>query len=484
MLSRALPRTLLRPRGLPSARLPAVYSSRIVTPPTSSRPTSCRTFATPTPRVSPSPERLARQKAAAAGEAEPILPTDANATPLEQTEQPELKLPKDPFEVGNDEPAAGGAGGSGGAGSGGKEPPKSAYISSTDRRRTARARYSGYAALLALLAGTLYLGRALEPEEREAHPDITDDWSDYFARVNARRRDLMAFYNEPPFDKLLPDMIPEYGRPYTLVIALEDLMVHSSWDREHGWRIAKRPGLDYFLAYLFQYYEIVVFTNQPDSMAAPIIQKVDHSPGYIMYPLFRAHTRYVDGKYIKDLKYLNRDLSKVVMLETNPDAWSANPDNTLKLAPWKGDAADRELVALIPFLEYIAALGVDDVRTAIKSYDGTHIPTEFARREELIRAELRKELGARKKNPGPPAWLLAILGLKPSPKKDDGDVKTFMDLARERGQEHYLATQKHLEAHKEELLREQQVAEKEMAEQMKTSLNKIFTEGFPKQPGQ
>jgi import inner membrane translocase subunit TIM50 len=374
----------------------------------------------------------------------------------------------------------GGGGGGGGSGTGTGGLPRSAYISSTDRRRNAMAKYSAYIALLALVGGTLYLGRELEPYEQEAHPTIGPGWIDFFARTRARARDFMDFYNEPPFEKLLPDPVAEYGRPYTLVISLEDLMVHSEWTREHGWRIAKRPGLDYFMAYLFQYFEIIVFTNQPEVMAAPIIQKVDQYPGYIMYPLFRAHTRYVDGKYVKDLNYLNRDLSKVIMLETNPDAWSANPENTVKLPPWKGDASDKELVALIPFLEYIAAMRVADVRKIIRDFEGKHIPTEFSRREEAIRKQLRQELGAKnggRKAKGPPAWVLNMLGMKAKSENDGGDdVKTFMDIVRERGQQSYMETQKHLMEHKDELLDEQKRAEKEMAEQMKTSLSKIFTE--------
>ena len=35
------------------------------------------------------------------------------------------------------------------------------------------------------------------------------------------------------------------------------------FQREHGWRTAKRPGVDYFLAYMSQFYEIVIFTTQP-----------------------------------------------------------------------------------------------------------------------------------------------------------------------------------------------------------------------------
>lgn len=190
-----------------------------------------------------------------------------------------------------------------GAGKGGDGLPKSTYVSSTDRKRERLARLMFAAFIAAVVGSGIYLGRDLSEFEQTIYDTsaVPNGWSmgAMYARVKARVQNVLDFYNEPPFEKLLPDPHPDYSRPYTLVIALEDLCVHSTWDREHGWRIAKRPGLDYLLAYMFQYYEIVVFTNQHDQIAAPIIQKMDQYPGYIMYPLFRSHTRYKDGKYIK-----------------------------------------------------------------------------------------------------------------------------------------------------------------------------------------
>ena len=76
---------------------------------------------------------------------------------------------------------------------------------------------------------------------------------------------------------------PPHQKPYTLLLSLDDLLVTSTWDvsssivlfvlfftlfvlitsqRQHGWRTAKRPGVDYFIAYLSQFYEIVIFTTQ------------------------------------------------------------------------------------------------------------------------------------------------------------------------------------------------------------------------------
>ena len=355
--------------------------------------------------------------------------------------------------------------------------PKSAYISSTDRRRTAMARYSAWATLAGLVAGTLYLGRTLDADEQRAHPRVGAGWDAFYERVRARATDFLSFYAEPPSRTLLPDAAP-FGPKYTLVIALEDVLVHSEWTREHGWRTAKRPGLDYFIAYLFQYYEVVIFTALPRVTAEALVAKIDAVPSFISGALYRTDTRYVDGKYVKDLAYLNRDLARVVMLEANPDAWAANPDNTVKLPPWAGDRADKGLIDLIPFLEYLAAMGVADVRPVIRDYDGTLVPAEFARREALLREQLRSEAaaaGAHRK-PAPPSWVCAMLGLKPKDAAPADDVKTFMDMARERGQQNYLLQMRHLDENREQILAEQRALEQAAAAGMKTSLGKIFTE--------
>jgi len=74
--------------------------------------------------------------------------------------------------------------------------------------------------------------------------------------ISKTHRDKQVF-REPAFEKILADKPPEpFSAPYTLLLDLEDFLVHSEWTREHGWRTAKRPGLDYFLGYLTQYYEV------------------------------------------------------------------------------------------------------------------------------------------------------------------------------------------------------------------------------------
>lgn len=189
----------------------------------------------------------------------------------------------------------------GAAGKGKGELPASAYVTSTEKRRLkfANIMYGVFAGLA--VTGTLYLGRNWENEEEErAHPNAPSGWGIglMWNRSKARVIDETNFYTEPAFTKLLPDVDPMFERPYTLVLSLEDLLIHSEWSREHGWRMAKRPGMDYFLRYLSQYYELVIFTSQPFAIAEPIIRKLD--PYHIVtWPLFREATRYENGEYIK-----------------------------------------------------------------------------------------------------------------------------------------------------------------------------------------
>jgi import inner membrane translocase subunit TIM50 len=190
-----------------------------------------------------------------------------------------------------------------GGGRGKGELPASAYISSTERNRNKRFSYMYGGFALALVGGTLYLGRNWETEELEKeHPNAPQGYAPglMWGRAKARYNDLFSYYQEPAFRKLLPDPDPVFERPYTLVLSLEDLLVKQEWSREKGWRVAKRPGVDYFLRYLSQYYELVIFTTEPWAMAEPVLRKLD--PYHIVtWPLFREATLYNQEKneYVK-----------------------------------------------------------------------------------------------------------------------------------------------------------------------------------------
>lgn len=70
-----------------------------------------------------------------------------------------------------------------------------------------------------------------------------------------------------------------------------------------------RPPQD-FLAEMSQYFEIVIFTDEPNSYADPVLNRLDVNH-VIPYRLYRPETQYHKGKHVRDLSKLNRDLSQV-----------------------------------------------------------------------------------------------------------------------------------------------------------------------------
>ncbi|KAI5304849.1 mitochondrial inner membrane protein required for protein import [Ascosphaera atra] len=320
----------------------------------------------------------------------------------------------------------------------------------------------------------VYLGRnwADEEEEKKHAAYAPSGWTPqlWWARVKARYDDITSYYKDPPFQKLLPDEDPSLRQPYTLVISLEDLLVHNEWSREHGWRLAKRPGVDYFLRYLNQYYELVLFTSVPVMQADQVLRKLDPFR-IIRWPLGREAAKYEKGEYIKDLSYLNRDLSKVIMIDTDPSHAKHNPENAIILPKWRGQKGDKDLVALIPFLEYIAGVGIDDVRTVIKSFEGTHIPTEFARREKIMREKWAERVAEDRKNKPKRSvgGIAALFGVKP-PAQDpvtgsmagEDPEKMILDLIRERGQRNYEFMDREIRVNGPKWLAEMEAEEEKM----------------------
>lgn len=192
---------------------------------------------------------------------------------------------------------------SGAPGREGNDPPREEYVSSSDRKMNNVFRYMYIVLGLGSVGSAIYLGRNWADEEEEKkHSDTPSGWgfTPFYNRVTARLGDMMSYYRDPVTTKLLPDEDPDpnFRFPFVLVISLEDMLVHSEWTREKGWRIAKRPGVDYFLRYLSAYYEIVLFTSQPMAIVEQVLRKLDPF-SMIRWPLFREATLYKDGGYVK-----------------------------------------------------------------------------------------------------------------------------------------------------------------------------------------
>uniref|UniRef100_A0AAV1UU70 Mitochondrial import inner membrane translocase subunit TIM50 n=1 Tax=Peronospora matthiolae TaxID=2874970 RepID=A0AAV1UU70_9STRA len=195
---------------------------------------------------------------------------------------------------------------------------------------------------------------------------------DVYAFVSTKVEETVKPFTDPSRQKLLPDwpipQVPADTPPVpVLVVDLEDTLVHSEWSRKHGWRHAKRPGVDEFLETLCQYYEIVIFSQNYG--AEEIVQKLDPKQ-CALHVLSRDATRYLNGAHVKDLGNLNRDLRQVVILDDDPEAYQLQPENAIPVKPFIDgrDRDDHELRNLIPFLKALASERVPDFRQVIGEF--------------------------------------------------------------------------------------------------------------------
>ncbi|KAG1741900.1 NLI interacting factor-like phosphatase-domain-containing protein, partial [Suillus paluster] len=121
--------------------------------------------------------------------------------------------------------------------------------------------------------------------------------------------------------------------------------------------------------------------TQIQQTAMPIIEKLDPYNFFITYKLFREATRSVNGKIVKDLLYLNCDLSKVILLDTHPEHVSSHPDNAIIVPKWTGTPGDKGLIAMIPFLESTTIYKTPDVQPILQAYAGKDIPIKYTEKE-------------------------------------------------------------------------------------------------------
>ncbi|KDN37990.1 NIF-domain-containing protein [Tilletiaria anomala UBC 951] len=354
-------------------------------------------------------------------------------------------------------------------------------MSSIDKNRRTRTRVLLGIAGLCLAATVVQAGREMDEREAKRFEDnpLKDSW---FGRLWLRTTSMKEDLNAPAWEKLLPDPLPfPYSRPYTLVVDLDGLMTHSAWSREHGWRTAKRPGLDYFLGYLSQWYEIVLYTSQPFYTAGPVIEKLDPDRRFLTYLLFRESCRSVDGKIVKDLDALNRDLNKVIILDTKNEGFALHPQNAVLVKKWEGNKDDRELIHLIPFLEAIGIYEIPNVRKTIEAYKDTHIPTEHAKRTLEMRAVEYEQWKQKKEKLGSGGGL-SLFGGGASRQSVDDEFKTWYDRERERFQQAHLEEEKYWKENGEEIRRQAKEDQERQLKEMKTNAWSFLMGGA--KPGQ
>ncbi|XP_029637914.1 mitochondrial import inner membrane translocase subunit TIM50 isoform X2 [Octopus sinensis] len=257
----------------------------------------------------------------------------------------------------------------------------------------------GWATLTTGVLISIWGAPAVDPEGNEFKDEFSDLWfvQAYLKRALKEFRQYKQMLKDPSREKLLPDPLqyPYAQPPYTLVLEMTGVLVHPDWTYGTGWRFKKRPGIDYLLKQVGPpLFEIVIYTSEQGYNADPIVNNLDPN-GFIMYRLYRDATRYMEGHHVKDLSCLNRDLSKVIIVDWNEEATKLQSQNRFLLKRWTGDDNDRTLIDLANFLRTLSMSGIEDVRSVLQHYNQFDDPIErFRENQRLLQSLDSSHAGA------------------------------------------------------------------------------------------
>ena len=252
-------------------------------------------------------------------------------------------------------------------------------------------------AYIALFSYHFYLVRRKEKPEQS--PFTIDLFLQHATRFNWHIEDLTLLLTRPPVEKLMPDrpeMPPGMSYPKTLVLGLRGITVHSEYLLGIGFEYKKRPGLSTFLQHMSKRFEVVIFGDEESNLVQEICEALDPEQRMIVGRIGHESTLLKDGKYIKDLSYMNRDVKDIICIDFDEEKFSFHKRNVIKVPKWEGEDDDRVFLDIIPFLDHLARPGVD-VRKELDRYGHENPQEKFIEvqkaRRDIIMKQREKGIG-------------------------------------------------------------------------------------------
>ncbi|CAH7667075.1 NLI interacting factor-like phosphatase-domain-containing protein [Phakopsora pachyrhizi] len=117
------------------------------------------------------------------------------------------------------------------------------------------------------------------------------------------------------------------------------------------YHVYKRPWVDFFLKTVSSWYTVVIFTASMREYADPVIDWLDQGRGLIDARLFRESCTNIKGSYAKDLSIVEKDLSRVCLVDNSPTSYELNQANGIPIEGWLNDPKDEGLLELLPMLD-------------------------------------------------------------------------------------------------------------------------------------
>jgi len=148
------------------------------------------------------------------------------------------------------------------------------------------------------------------------------------------------------------------------IVWATDVTAHGGFDfRVFEYRVTRRPYLDDFLLAVRDWYDLAVWSSSGDSYARRVVQEVFGHASRLRFVWARSRcTQRFDDEtrecyYEKNLKKVKRegfDLARVLIIDDSPETVRRYYGNHLRLRAFEGQPADRELLDVLPSLQWPA----------------------------------------------------------------------------------------------------------------------------------
>ena len=128
-------------------------------------------------------------------------------------------------------------------------------------------------------------------------------------------------------------------KEYTLVLDLDETLIHFSINGENEGQLYFRPYLFQFLNSVSKYYEIIIFTAGLKEYAEIVLDLIENRFGKKIfdYRLYRENTIPNDeGVFIKDLSKIGRSIQKIIIVDNTKENYELQKDNGIEIKSYYG----------------------------------------------------------------------------------------------------------------------------------------------------
>ncbi len=130
----------------------------------------------------------------------------------------------------------------------------------------------------------------------------------------------------------IPYIREQTSKKYTLILDLNKTL---GYYNEEG-KVILRNGLFSFLDSIKPFYELISFCGEQKYIADGIIKEIEKEKKYFDYNLNRDNCIIYENNLVKDISFIGRDMTKIIVVDDDENCFKLNKENAIKISTFNG----------------------------------------------------------------------------------------------------------------------------------------------------